>query len=325
MSLDTTIEKLLREGHGILAADESLNTIHKRFASNEIEPTVENRRAWRNLLVSTPGISQFISGVILHEETLEQFTQEGIQIPRFLINSGIEAGIKVDHGTKIFSGHTPELVTEGLDGLRERLTHFKELGASFAKWRAVYTITSTTPSRATLVENARTLARYALACQEVGLVPIVEPEVLMDGDHDQATCGKTSEQVLRSVFEALALYNVELETMLLKPNMILPGKNFKKRPNPEETAQATLTVLRRSVPAAVPGICFLSGGQSETEASANLNAINQIQGNSPWKLSFSYARALQNSAMHTWGGKNEKQTEAQTIFNQRARLNSLAV
>ncbi len=324
MSLDSTIENLLRKGHGLLAADESLTTLHKRFAANGIEPTTENRRAWRDLLVSTPGISQFISGVILYEETLEQRTQEGELIPQTLAHSGIEVGIKVDHGTKSFAGHAPELLTEGLDGLRERLVHFHDLGATFAKWRAVYSITKSTPTQVTLIENARTLARYALSCQEAGLVPIVEPEVLMDGDHDQATCAIVSEAVLHSVFEALTFYKVKLETLLLKPNMVLPGQDSKLHPDPGTTAQETLSILRRSVPSAVPGICFLSGGQSETGATANLDALNRINGNAPWALSFSFARALQNSAMHIWSGKPEKRIEAQTQFSHRAQLNSLA-
>ncbi|MBU6460117.1 MAG: fructose-bisphosphate aldolase class I [Proteobacteria bacterium] len=324
MSLSTITEKLLRQGHGLLAADESLQTIHKRFAALGIEQTEENRRAWRDLLVTTPNISEFISGVILYEETLEQLTDENIRIPEFLTQVGIEVGIKVDQGTKPFSGHSPELITEGLDKLNERLTRYHDLGATFAKWRAVYMISSTTPSDVTLIENARLLARYALACQEAGLVPIVEPEVLMDGDHDVATCSQVTEKVLHHVFENLHLYHVAPENILLKPSMILPGKNIKLRPTPEATAHSTLNILRRCVPVAVPGICFLSGGQSETDATANLNAMKQISPNPPWKLSFSYARALQNSAMKAWGGHPKNKQLAQTIFSNRAKLNSLA-
>ncbi len=321
--LEKTIEEMVDDHRGILAADESLPTMEKRFKPIGVESTEETRRAWRSLLVTTPGLGEYISGIILFEETLDQKTDEGVPIPEAAARQGIVPGVKVDKGKGPLSGAPGDLVTRGLDGLGERLRTYMEQGARFAKWREVYPVTRHNPTLLGRKANAEVLARYAAVCQELGVVPIVEPEVLMDGDHDIDRCAEVTEQVLHEVFHALHLHKVRFEYMLLKPNMVLPGKEC-RRAEPEEVAEATLRVLKRVVPAAVPSINFLSGGQGPEEATANLNAINQARGNAPWQLSISYGRALQQPALHAWMGKPENREAAQQALLKRARLNSLA-
>lgn len=332
MSLDMTrlaytAQSLVPPGQGILAADESFRTIKKRFDQINVESTEETRRAYRDLLLTTPGIEQFISGVIMFDETIQQSTRDEIPFPVVLMQKGIIAGIKVDTGAKEMAGFPGEKVTEGLDGLRERLAAYYQHGARFAKWRAVITISgSDTPTRACIQANAHALARYAALCQEAKMVPIVEPEVLMDGDHALERCEEVTTATLRSVFEELAAQRVVLEGTLLKPNMVVPGKAGPRQASTEEVAEATLRCCRRTVPAAVPGIVFLSGGQSPEQATANLNAINTLAAgtNQPWELSFSFARALQGPVLETWQGKTAHVAEAQAAFSHRARCNSAA-
>jgi len=324
LEIQETAEALVVDGKGILAADESLGSIQKRFEPVGILSNDENRRAYRELFFSTPRVSEFISGVILFEETLRQSTMDGTSFHDLLKQQGIFTGIKVDRGTKALPGFPGEKLTEGLDGLRDRLVEYRTAGARFAKWRAVYLISPSTPTRYAISTNARSLALYARMCQEEGLTPIVEPEVLMDGMHHISLCEEVTGAVLREVFYELAEARVLLEGMLLKPNMILPGSDFPKKPTTEEVAEATLRVLRRNVPSAVPGVVFLSGGQSAQTATVHLNAMNVIGGNLPWKLSFSYGRALQAPSLEAWQGKPENMTQAQRLFYQRARLNSLA-
>ncbi len=321
--LKATIDHLVVQGKGILAADESEGTITKRFAAINVESTEENRRAYRELLFTTPGINAFIQGVILYEETLNQSTKTGQTFPDLLHSLGILPGIKVDKGLIPLASTENETVTQGLDGLEGRLNEYKKLGAKFAKWRAVLTITDTLPSHQAIYANAEMLARYAATCQSVGIVPIVEPEVLMDGDHTIERCAEVTEETLRIVFEALEREKVVLEGMLLKPNMVLPGKMHSPQSSVEEVAEATLRVLRRTVPAAVPSINFLSGGQSAISATAHLNAMNKM-GNQPWVLSFSYGRALQDPCLKTWQGKVENVAAAQKAFYLRAELNAAA-
>jgi len=321
--MQQTIQDIVDERRGILAADESTGTISKRFDAIGVESTPESRRAWRSLLVSTPGLGEYISGIILFEETLAQADDEGRPLPEVAAAQGIVPGIKVDKGKGPLSGVPGDLITCGLDGLGERLEGYKTQGARFAKWREVYPITPRNPTQVGLEANAEMLARYAAVCQEAGVVPIVEPEVLMDGDHDIDRCAEVTEAVLREVFHALHRHGVIFELMLLKPNMVLPGKDCRKA-SPQEVAEATLRVLRRCVPAAVPSIHFLSGGQEAEEATLNLNAINQLRGNAPWQLSISYGRALQQPALHAWAGKPENVEAAQQALLKRARLNSLA-
>ena len=321
--LQRTIDDMVDDHRGILAADESSPTIAKRFAAIGVESTEENRRFYRSLLLDTEGLGQYISGVILFEETLGQKDDNGRPLPEVAWSQGIVPGIKVDKGKGPLSGAPGDLITRGLDGLGQRLAGYKEQGARFAKWREVYPITPVNPTPLGLRANAEVLARYAAVCQELGVVPIVEPEVLMDGEHDIDRCAEVTEQVLHAVFHALYLHGVVLEYMVLKPNMVVPGKGL-RRAEPEEVARATLRVLRRCVPAAVPSINFLSGGQGPEEATANLNAINQLRGNAPWQLSISYGRALQQPALHAWGGKAENRAAAQRALLKRARLNSLA-
>jgi fructose-bisphosphate aldolase, class I len=321
--LEATIASFLQPGRGILAADESLPTITKRFQAVGIESTDETRRAYRSLLFTTPGIEQFIGGIILFEETLDQKADDGTPLPEVLSRRGILPGIKVDKGTVAIPNAPGDLITQGLDGLGERLKAYKGKGARFAKWREVYGITAHNPTPLGIAANAEVLARYAAICQEQGIVPIVEPEVLIDGAHTIERCHEVSEAVLQAVFEALHRHRVILEGMVLKPSMVLPGKETPPKASPQVVAQATLEVLRRTVPAAVPTVNFLSGGQSPVEATANLNAMNAM-GAAPWVLSFSYARALQDDAMRTWAGRSDNVVAAQQAFHKRARMNSLA-
>lgn len=323
-ALQATIDDLVQAGRGILAADESTPTIEKRFQAIGAESNEENRRAYRSLLLTTPGLGEYISGVILFEETLTQKSDAGALLPATAWAQKIVPGIKVDKGTTALALCPGELVTQGLDGLAGRLQSYRDQGARFAKWREVYGIASQIPSASGIAANAEMLARYAALCQSEGLVPIVEPEVLMDGEHDIERCAEVTEAVLLAVFDALHRHRVVLEHMLLKPNMVLPGKAQPKA-SPAAVAKATLIVLRRTVPAAVPSINFLSGGQSPEEATANLNALNQAGGPSPWRLSISYGRALQQPALRAWGGKPENVPAAQQALLKRARLNSLAM
>jgi fructose-bisphosphate aldolase class I len=322
--LQATIADMVVEGKGILAADESLPTIAKRFKAVNVESTEENRRAYRSLLLTTPGLGEFISGVILFEETLGQKTADGKPLPQAAAEQGVTPGIKVDKGTIPLVNAPGDLVTQGLDGLADRLTGYKEQGARFAKWREVYPIAGHNPTSLGIKTNAEVLARYAAICQSLGIVPIVEPEVLLDGDHTIDRCFEVTEAVQHAVFHALHRHRVELEHIILKPSMILPGKDALKKAGPEEIAEKTLAQLRRTVPAAVPSINFLSGGQTPEEATANLNAINGMAGNAPWQLSFSYARALQDPVMKTWQGKAENVQAAQQALYKRAKLNGAA-
>ncbi len=319
--LQETITLIAQSGKGILAADESMGTIGKRFDTISLENTEENRRAYRSLLCTAPNMEQYISGVIFFEETLGQKSDDGIMIPEVLSKKGIVPGVKVDKGFKPLAGSTNDFITFGLDGLADRLAGYKKQGARFAKWREVYQITQTSPSPQGLRANAEMLARYAATCQEAGIVPIVEPEVLMDGSHDIQRSFIETEKVLHSVFDALALHNVTLEHIILKPSMIIPGKECAKEDS-SIIAKQTLQVLRRTVPSAVPTINFLSGGQGPEEATCNLNAMNQLP--NPWLVSFSYGRALQEPVLQAWQGKKENIGPAQQIFIKRACCNGAA-
>ncbi|MGH8047165.1 MAG: class I fructose-bisphosphate aldolase [Chthoniobacterales bacterium] len=321
--MEKTLAKLTATGKGILAADESVGTIEKRFQALSVPCTEDTRHDYRELLFSTPGLTAFIGGVILFEETLAQKGAAGMRLSQLLIAQGIVPGIKVDKGTVPLPGFPEEKVTQGLDGLPERLGKYKELGARFAKWRAVITIGAGVPTQQAMAVNAQALARYAAICQQQGVVPIVEPEVLMDGDHSLATCARVTEDVLHHTFDALYRHRVALEHMLLKPNMAVPGRSSSEQATPEQVAQATLDCLRRTVPAAVPGIYFLSGGQGEVAATSNLNAMN-VGADQPWILSFSYARALQAPALEAWRGQAANTRLAQQALYKRARLNSAA-
>ncbi len=322
--LQITIEQMVQRGKGILAADESPPTIAKRFVPINIESTEENRRVYRTLLLTTPGIEDYISGVIQFEETLDQHSDDGTPLPEVLAQRGIVPGIKVDKGTGPLALSLGDLITYGLDGLAERLRHYKSRGARFAKWREVYSISEHNPTVLGITTNAEILARYAAACQELGVVPIVEPEVLIDGDHSLARCAEVTEAVQKEIFHALHRHHVVLEHMILKPNMILPGKNHAVRAGAEEIAAATLQVFRRTVPAAVPSINFLSGGLSPEEATANLNAMNAGYPDVPWLLSFSYGRALQQTVLQSWHGEAKNVVAAQLALLKRARLNGAA-
>jgi fructose-bisphosphate aldolase, class I len=319
--LQQTIADLVDDRRGILAADESEGTIKKRFAAINLESSAENRRAYRSLLLETPKLGDFISGVILFEETLGQKNAAGTPLAEVAWKQKIVPGIKVDKGTEPLVGSPGDLVTKGLDGLADRLKTYREQGARFAKWREVYPISATNPTPLGYHANAERLAHYAATCQEQGVVPIVEPEVLMDGGHDIERCEEVTERVLYAVFQALRQYGVALEQMILKPNMVLPGKGCRTA-DPAEIAAATLRVFRRAVPAAVPSINFLSGGQSPEEATINLNAVNQTGG--PWQLSTSYGRALQQPVLEAWQGQTENIAAAQIALLKRARLNCLA-
>ena len=314
---------MVQKEKGTLAAGESQPTIAKRLELIGVGSTEENRRAYRSLLFTTPGLGEFISGVILFEETLAQSSDDGTPLPEVLSQQGIVPGIKVDKGKGSLPGAPGDLITYGLDGLAERLQGYKKQGARFAKWREVYPITEHNPTVQGLKANAEMLARYAAVCQAEGIVPIVEPEVLMDGNHDIDRCAEVTENVLHSVFHALHKHHVSLEHMILKPNMIVPGIDLRTA-DPEEVASETLKVLRRTVPAAVPSINFLSGGQGPEEATRNLNAINRSAGNAPWQLSISYGRALQQPALHAWQGKAGNDAVTQQALLNRAKLNSLA-
>jgi len=321
--LESIARRIVADGKGILAADESTGTIKKRFDSIGIESTEDTRRAYRELLFTTEGAEEFIGGVILFDETIRQQASDGTPFPKLLESKGIVPGIKVDTGAKPLALAEGETVTEGLDGLRERLVEYRALGARFAKWRAVITIGKDLPSEYCLWTNAHALARYAALCQESGLVPIVEPEVLMDGDHSIARSFHVTSHMLHAVFTELRDQRIHPEGMLLKPNMVLPGYESSEEVSDEEIARQTIQCFRRHVPAAVPGIVFLSGGQSEEEATRRLNAINAI-GPHPWKVSFSYGRALQASALKAWGGHEENVEAAQRAYYHRAKMNSLA-
>ncbi|MDH5539887.1 MAG: fructose-bisphosphate aldolase class I [Rhizobacter sp.] len=323
--LELTIEAMVHggKGKGILAADESGPTIAKRFKSIGVESTEENRRAWRSLLLTTKGLGEFISGVILYEETLGQRADDGTPLAEVAARQGIVPGIKVDAGKIALAGAPGDEITQGLDGLGKRLDAYKRQGARFAKWRAVYNVSATLPSRLAVHANADALARYAAICQEQGIVPIVEPEVLIDGDHSIERCADVTEAVLHEVFHALHRHRVVLDHILLKPSMVLPGKALGHPAPPAEVAAQTLRVLRRTVPAAVPSINFLSGGQTPTKATVNLDAINRL-GPQPWALSFSYGRALQETALQAWQGQAAKLRLGQDALLARARLNSAA-
>ena len=325
-SLPEIANAMVEKGRGILAADESTPTCTKRFDSIGVESTEANRNAYRDMLFSTPGMEEFISGVILFDETLRQSTvKDNTPYPEYLTNLGIIPGIKVDKGAHPLPGSDGEKITEGLDGLDARLKEYFNLGARFSKWRAVITIGESSPSSTCVTANAHALARYAALCQENGLVPIVEPEILMDGSHTIEDSFVITEEVLHSTFYELYGQDVLLEGMVLKPNMVLSGYECSEKASVEDVAELTVTVLKRCVPSAVPGIAFLSGGQSDEDATAHLNAMNQILGeNSPWNLTYSYGRALQAPALKTWEGKEEHVSAAQGAFYKRAKLNSLA-
>ena len=321
--MQATIDSMVKPGKGILAADESGPTIAKRFKAIGVESTEENRRAYRNLLLATPGLGAFIGGVILYEETLVQRADDGTPLPQLAVRQGIVPGIKVDAG-KIGLAHAPgDEITQGLDGLAKRLGAYKEQGARFAKWRAVYNISDTLPSRLAIEANADSLARYAAICQDEGVVPIVEPEVLMDGGHTLERCAEVTEAVLHEVFDALHRHRVVLEHTLLKPSMVVAGKEQARQASVAEVAAQTVRVLRRSVPPAVAGIFFLSGGQTPAEATAHLDAMNRL-GPQPWPLSFSYGRALQDPVLQAWKGQASNVRGAQDALLVRARLNSAA-
>jgi fructose-bisphosphate aldolase class I len=323
VELNATARALVAKTRGILAADESTSTIKKRFDTIKLESTEENRRAYREMLFTAPGADAYISGVIMYDETLRQKTKDGVPFPAYLAQHGMLPGIKVDMGAKPLAGFPGETITEGLDGLRERLAEYHKLGARFAKWRAVIDIGSGIPSRYAIDANAEALARYATLCQEAGIVPIVEPEVLMDGDHTLARCEEVTNAVLDRVFEHLFAARVFLEGMVLKPNMVVPGKKSSQKASPEQVAEATVRTLKRQVPSAVPGIAFLSGGQSPVEATQHLNLMS-ASGSLPWALTFSYGRALQENALNAWGGKSAGFSGGQQALFVRAKLNGLA-
>jgi fructose-bisphosphate aldolase class I len=314
---------MVQPGKGILAADESTGTITKRFDTIKVESTEENRRAYRDLLFSAQGMEEYISGVIMYDETLRQKSADGTPFPELLQKLGVVPGIKVDKGAKELATCPGEKVTEGLDGLRERLAEYYELGARFAKWRAVITIDDDIPTNTCIEVNAHALARYAALCQEAGIVPIVEPEVLMDADNTIDVCDDVTSFVLKTVFDELYKQNVALEGMVLKPNMIISGKQCPEQASPEEVAERTVGCLLNHVPAAVPGIAFLSGGQSDELATHHLSLMNQM-GDLPWELTFSYGRALQAPALKAWGGKKENVAAAQAALLTRAKFNGLA-
>ena len=320
--LHETALAMVAPGKGLLAADESTGTIEKRFQSITVENTEANRQTYRDMLFTTPGFEQYTSGVILFEETLFQKGLDGTPFPKLLAAKGVIPGIKVDKGAKpLVGGAKDETITEGLDGLRERLAKYHEAGARFAKWRAVITIGNGAPTYDAIHTNAHALARYAALCQEAGIVPIVEPEVLMDGDNDAQTCEDVTSWILQETFSQLFYQKVLLEGIVLKPNMIVSGKKCSKQAGVQEVAERTIKVLKRIVPAAVPGIAFLSGGQSDELATAHLDAMNKI-GNLPWKLTFSYGRALQAAALKAWAGKNIEAGKKAHLH--RAKMNGLA-
>ncbi|WP_374727584.1 class I fructose-bisphosphate aldolase [Haloactinomyces albus] len=316
-------QQMVARGKGILAADESTGTMDKRLHAEGLESTEEVRRQYRELIVSTPKLDSSISGVILFDETIRQSSSEGAPLRRIVADNGVLPGIKVDKGAKPLAGSSGEKVTEGLDGLRDRLAEYVDLGMTFTKWRAVLDIGEGRPSAHAIHANAHALGRYAALSQEAGLVPIVEPEVLMDGDHSLQAAEEATTRTLRVIFDELAKQNVELEAMVLKPNMVVAGKDHEHQPSSAEVAEATVRTLRRTVPAAVPGIAFLSGGQSDEMATRNLNAINQL-GPLPWQVTFSFGRGLLAPTLHEWAGKPENVTRAQETLAHRGRLNAAA-
>jgi fructose-bisphosphate aldolase, class I len=321
--LADTANALVAEGKGILAADESTGTIKKRFDSIDVESTEDNRRAYRELLFATEGAEEYISGVILYDETIRQSAADGTPFPKLLESKGVIPGIKVDTGAKPLALTEDETITEGLDGLRERLAEYRELGARFAKWRATYSISADKPSEYCVWTNAHALARYAALCQEAGIVPIVEPEVLQDGTHTLEQSRKATGRVLQALYTELHDQRVDYRGTLLKPNMVLSGYEASDRAGVDEVADATLECFYKHVPAAVPGIVFLSGGQTDEDATAHLNAMN-ARGPHPWQLSFSYGRALQAPALKAWGGKPENVEAAQRAYYHRAKMNGAA-
>jgi fructose-bisphosphate aldolase class I len=321
--LEGVATAMVAKDKGLLAADESNTTIAKRLAKIGCDSTEEHRRSYRELLFTTPGIAQWISGVIMYDETIRQKTHDGVAFPAYLAKLGIIPGIKVDTGAKALAGFPGETITEGLDGLRERLIEYYKLGARFAKWRAVIDIGDGIPTRFAIEANAHALARYAALCQEQNIVPIVEPEVLMDGGHTQERCEAVTDQVLAEVFAQLGRHRIHLEGMILKPNMVISGKKCQTQATPEQVASATVRCLKRHVPAAVPGIMFLSGGQTPAEAALHLSLMNRL-GSLPWQLSFSYGRALQDAALTAWGGKAANFAAGQKEFQKWSRLNGLA-
>ncbi len=323
--LTATAKAMVAEGKGLLAMDESNPTCNKRFERVGIPQTEEARRSYREMILTTPGLGEFISGVILYDETIRQSTKDGAPFVKVITDAGIIPGIKVDGGAKDMAAHPGEKITEGLDGLRDRLAECSRMGARFAKWRAVITIADGIPSRGCIEANAHALARYAALCQEAGLVPVVEPEVLMDGEHPLERCSEVTAEVLRTVFNQLYTQRVALEGMILKPNMVLPGKDCPKQESVEEVADATLTCLLRAVPAAVPGIAFLSGGQPYELASVRLNAMNlRFKTRMPWALTFSFSRAIQQPALEIWKGRQANIPAAQQALYHRARCNGAA-
>jgi fructose-bisphosphate aldolase, class I len=322
--LEETAHELVAPGKGILAADESFGTIGKRFEALGIESSEDSRRAYREMLFTTEGIGEFLSGVILFDETIRQETSDGTPMPEVLKNAGVMPGIKVDKSTVDLPLSNGEKFTQGLDGLGERLAEYRELGARFTKWRAVITIGEGIPTEGCIEANAEALAIYAAFAQEHDLVPIVEPEVLIDGDHSIEQCYSASDRMLHRTFGELHDHGVELSGILLKPNMVISGKDASQQADVEEVASATVKCLLRNVPAAVPGIVFLSGGQTDLQATAHLNAMNSMYEDLPWELSFSYARALQGQPMELWGGDVDKVEAAQKAFHHRAKMNSAA-
>jgi fructose-bisphosphate aldolase class I len=322
--LESIAQAMVAPGKGIIAIDESTSTIKKRFDSVKIENTEENRRAYREMLLTAPKLGDYISGAILYDETIRQSTKAGVPFTKVMLDNGILPGIKVDKGPHPLAGFPGEVVTEGLDGLRERLAEYAKLGAKFAKWRAVITISDDAPSGTCIEANCHALARYAALCQEAGIVPMVEPEVLMDGNHDIEICYEVTEATLRSLFGALYEQNVMLEGTILKASMVIPGKDCPQQASVDEVAEATVRCLKATVPASLPGIVFLSGGQSDEQSTAHLNAMNQM-GPHPWPLSFSYGRAMQTAALKAWSKDLVKSfAEAQKIVVSRAKENGLA-
>jgi fructose-bisphosphate aldolase class I len=321
-----TAQALVAQGKGILAADESSGTIKRRFDSINVESTEDNRRNYREMLFRTAGVNEFISGVILFDETIRQDAADGTRMVKVLADQGIISGIKVDKGTIPLPESPDELVTEGLDGLRDRLKEYAELGAGFTKWRAVISITDSTPSSYCIAANAHSLARFAALSQEAGLVPIVEPEILRDGDHDIDRCFEVTEETLREVFNQLAQQKVDLEGMLLKPSMVISGGTAAKRADPKEVAEQTIEAFKRVLPASVPGVVFLSGGEADDSVTANLNAINQqaADARAPWELSFSFGRSLQGAPLAAWAGKTGNTEAAALAFYTRASLTGAA-
>ena len=323
--LKETTQALFIDEKGLLAMDESTGTCNKRFAKLGIPQTVEARRAYRELIVTTPGLGESIGGAILYDETIRQQTKDGAPFVKVLVDAGIIPGIKVDTGAKEQAGHPGEKVTEGLDGLRDRLQEYFQMGARFAKWRAVIAIGEGLPSWGCIEANAHALARYAALCQEAGLVPVVEPEVIMDGDHTLEECSVVTDEVLRTVFSELFAQRVDLEAMVLKPNMVLPGTASSSQPTVDQVADTTVNCFLRAVPAAVPAIAFLSGGQSPELASARLNAMNaRFKLRLPWALAFSFARAIQQPALELWKGQEANVLAAQKVLVHRARCNQAA-